>query len=228
MKTTLSENLTLIKHKTQFLHRIRLRKYTTNTEIRDVRPEGNLQADDEIIKSQDDLYIISWETEFDDFPQNSDTRNVPDDSSMNSDQQDTIITDLDLRSTRRDQNTDAATAEQREHELIDADIRSTRPQHDTHSDKAEQLPEQPAENTTDMDLKSTRTQSTPDSEIDKNTPKSLSVAGNSDFSKDGGTDIIVPDLSDKENDEMVVENEIHRGEKYNLRPTPNFIDENRY
>ena len=49
----------LNSNKTQILHRIRLRKDTPNTEITDVRPEGNLQADDEIVIPQDDLYIIS-------------------------------------------------------------------------------------------------------------------------------------------------------------------------
>ena len=107
----------LTSNKTQILHRIRLRKLTPNTEIRDVRPEGNLQADDEIIIPQDDLYNISWETELEDFPLNSETRPAPDNSSMNSDQQDTIVTDLDLRSTRRDENTDDAAPERREHEL---------------------------------------------------------------------------------------------------------------
>ena len=98
----------LNSNKTQILHRIRLRKYTPNTDIRDVRPEGNLQADDEIIIPQDDLYIISWETEFDDFPPNSEFKNASDDPSMNSDQRDAIITNLDLRSTRHDRNTDDA------------------------------------------------------------------------------------------------------------------------
>ena len=36
-------------NKTQILHRIRLRKYTPNTPLQDILPEGNLQADDEII-----------------------------------------------------------------------------------------------------------------------------------------------------------------------------------
>ena len=40
----------------------------------------------------------------------------------------------------------------------------------------------------------------------------------------------MPDLSDNEGDEMVVENESPREGKYNLRPnpTPNFTDEYRY
>ena len=39
-----------------------------------------------------------------------------------------------------------------------------------------------------------------------------------------GTDTIVPDVSDSESDEMIVDNSSPRGGKYNLRPnpTPNF------
>ena len=220
----------LSSNKTQILHRIRLRKYTPNKELRDVRPEGNLQADDEIVIPQDDLYIISWETEFDDFPMHSDLKNTCDDSPVASDQQDAIITDLDLQSTRHDQNTDDATTEQREQEINDADLRSARLQQDTNSDESEQMPEQPDENIADTDLRSTRPQSTTDSEIDENTSKSSSEAGNSDLLNSRGKDIIVPDLSDNETDEMVVENESPRGGKYNLRPnpTPNFTDEYRY
>ena len=57
----------LNSNKTQILHRIRLTKYTPNTPLQDIRPEGILQADDEVILPQDDLYIISWETNFNDF-----------------------------------------------------------------------------------------------------------------------------------------------------------------
>ena len=41
---------------------------------------------------------------------------------------------------------------------------------------------------------------------------------------------IVPEVSNDENDDMIVENENPRGGKYNLRPnpTPNFTDEYRY
>ena len=69
----------LISNKMQFLHRIRLRKYNPNTDLRDVRPEGNLQADDEIVIPQDDLYITSWETEIDDFQPYSNLKNTSDD-----------------------------------------------------------------------------------------------------------------------------------------------------
>ena len=220
----------LNSNKTQILHRIRLRKYTPNTDIRDVRPEGNLQADDEIIIPQDDLYINSWETEFDDFPPNSEFKNASDDPSMNSDQRDAIITDLDLRSTRHDQNTDDAATEQRRDQLNELDPRSTRLQPDTNSDESEQLPGQSTEIAPDTDLESTGQQSNTDSEPDTTTSEGPSEAGNSDFSNPRERDIIVPDLSDRETDDSVVENESPRGGKYNLRrnPTPNFTDEYRY
>ena len=46
----------------------------------------------------------------------------------------------------------------------------------------------------------------------------------------GGSDTIVPEVLDDENDDASVENEILRGGKYNLRPNPthNFTDEYRY
>ena len=44
----------LNSNKTQILHRIRLRKYEPNTVLEDIRPEGNLQPDDEIVIPQDD------------------------------------------------------------------------------------------------------------------------------------------------------------------------------
>ena len=183
----------LSSNKTQILHRIRLRNYNPNKELSDVRSEGNLQPDDEIIIPQDDLYIISWETEFDYFPTHSDSNNTSDDRPVDSGHQDAIFTDLDIQSTRRDQNTDDAATEQREQEINDADLRSARLQQDTNSDESEQMPEQPDENIADADLRSTRPQSTTDSEIDENTSKSPPEAGNPDFLNSRGKDIIVPD-----------------------------------
>ena len=77
------------------------KKKQPNTTLQDIRPEGNLQADDEIIIPQDDLYKISWETDCVDFPRNADSKNTSDDSSADSDQQDNLITDLDLPSIRQ-------------------------------------------------------------------------------------------------------------------------------
>ena len=76
----------LKSNKTQNLHRIRLRNYDPNTELRDVPPEGSLQTDDEIVIPQDDLHTISWETTFHDFPTHSDLKDITDDSATDSDQ----------------------------------------------------------------------------------------------------------------------------------------------
>ena len=138
---------------------------------------------------------------------------------------------MDLRSNRRDENTDDAITGQRGKEISDADLRSNRRQQDTSSDDdTEQLPEQPDANMTDTDLRSTRPQQDTDSETAETTSKRPSDEEESEFFYSRGKDIIVPDLSSDENEEMVVENESPRGGKYNLRPnpTPNFSDEYRY
>ena len=73
---------------------------------------------------------------------------------------------------------------------------------------------------------------------DRNDDEEPTGASNTDHETDclddqklsEGTDTIVPDVSDSENDEMIVDNKNPRGGKYNLRPnpTPNFTDEYRY
>ena len=58
----------LNSNKTQFLHRTELRKYEPKSVLKDERPGGILQPDGEIIIPQVDLNVITWETEFGDFP----------------------------------------------------------------------------------------------------------------------------------------------------------------
>ena len=173
----------LNSHKTQILHRIRLRKYEPNTILQDNRPEGNLQPDDEIIIQQDDLYVITWETNFGELPDSTkevvnptslDTANTPNGVLDDTGPSDDIFTDVDLRSTGPHQDGD------------------NEPLEKTH-----------AEDTSDP--------------ID-------------DQQSSGGSDTIVPEVLDDENDDMIVDNESPRGGKHNLRPnpTPNFTDEYRY
>ena len=99
----------LNSNKTQILHRIRLRKYEPNTVLQDIRPEGNLQPDEGIVIPKDDLYVITWETEFGDFPTRSLQDEVSPDSLYDSPgHRDQILTDVDLGSTRLDNDTDDA------------------------------------------------------------------------------------------------------------------------
>ena len=100
----------LNSNKTQILHRIRLRKYEPNVPLRDERPEGNLQPDEELVIPQDDLYVITWETNFGDlqadlrngtYDQNNERTTNSSDISEAVEQPDQILTDVDLRSTGR-------------------------------------------------------------------------------------------------------------------------------
>ena len=172
----------LNSNKTQILHRIRLRKYEPNTVLQDVRPEGNLQPDDEIIIPQDDLYVVTWETNFGDFP------NLDENSKNN---------------TRLD-DTDTTTG------LAQADS-------------------SPDEILTGADLESTEPHQNDDFEMTEETYPDPLIDPIDDHQSSGGSDTIVPEVLDDEND-MIVENESPMGGKYNLRPnpTPNFTDEYRY
>ena len=51
-------------NKTQILHRIRLKKFVPNQPLEDNFREQRLQPDEEIVIPQDDLYIITCETDF--------------------------------------------------------------------------------------------------------------------------------------------------------------------
>ena len=98
----------LNSNKTQILHRIRLRKYEPHTVLHDIRPEENLQPDDEVIIPQDDLNVITWETNFGELPDSDEkitilTRTSAADTSTGladyANMPDAIFTDVDLRST---------------------------------------------------------------------------------------------------------------------------------
>ena len=177
-----------LMNKTQTLHRIRLRKYTPNTPLQDIRPEGNLQADDEIIIPQVDLYIISWETNFDDFPPNTEQQIIPNDYPTHSDEQDDIITDLDLRSTPRQENTDATNADAAgndslSRQVAEADLRSARRQTNTESDNSEQY----ARDLPNEDRQSGRRQQSTELENDDLTNKESPRDKKSEISTFGGT-----------------------------------------
>ena len=51
-------------NKTQILHRIRLKKFVPNQPLEDIFREQQLQPDEESVIPQDDLYVITWETDF--------------------------------------------------------------------------------------------------------------------------------------------------------------------
>ena len=81
-----------------------------------------------------------------------------------------------------------------------------------------------------MDLRSTGHDAT-DELLPNATPqKEEAEVFQNDKTSSGGSDTIVPEALESENDDMIVEHESPRGGKYNLRPNPNpnFSDEYRY
>ena len=79
-KVPLNKNYIVRKlncNKTKILHHIRLRKNEPNTVLQDSRPEGNLQQDDETVIPRDDLYVISWETNFGEFHNSNEEVTIP-------------------------------------------------------------------------------------------------------------------------------------------------------
>ena len=177
----------LNSNKTQILHRIRLRKYEPNTVLQDIRPEGNLQPDDEIVIPQDDLYVITWETNFGEFPNSADETTLPtsqvgprhfNDPGNDVLVPDEILTDVDLRSTGPQENGARAPAEF----LNDEDLGSTGPHQNN-------------------DLES----------LDKARSDRINDRLG-DQQSSGGSDTIVPEVLDDETD-MIVENESPRGGK---------------
>ena len=95
----------LNSNNTQILHCIRPRKYKPNTVLQNIR---QFATGDEIIIPQDDLYVITWETNFGEFPNSTEeiafstsrdglgTSNDPVNDARAPDE---IYTDVDLRST---------------------------------------------------------------------------------------------------------------------------------
>ena len=165
-----------------------------------------MHPDDEIIIPQDDLYVITWETNFGEFPNSADTHAIP----MCQD-------DLDNSSTR---DNDTATHDEI---FTDVDLTSTGPHHE----KGARAPDT---NFTTEDLESPGLHENDDFDMTQETCSDRLIEQIDDPESSGGSDTIVPEVLDDENDDVSVDNKSPRGGKYNLRPnpTPNFTDEYRY
>ena len=128
---------------------------------------------------------------------------------------------MDLRSTRRQENTDATNTDAADNdsllrEVAEADLRFARRQTNTESDNSEQCERE----SLNEDRQSARRQQSTEFENDKIVNQDSPVDENSDFSTYGGNDTTVPDVVIEETDDYNVENESPRGGRYNLRPNP--------
>ena len=218
-------------NKTQILHRIRLKKFVPNQPLEDNFREQRLQPDEEIVIPQDDLHIITWETDFgeqlitrghDPIPTslpNGEQPNAaePSHSDVDENEADYIITSDET-------NYADHAAQSRIERLIDDVTKRNEATEATSNEKSNWpnpavYPENPEKSflNTDKRLKNNK----------KFPEKSLTNENDVQVSPNRVDDIIVPEIS--ENDARN-ESLSPRGGKYNLRPnpTPNYSEDFRY
>ena len=211
----LSTNINL---KTQILHRIRLKKFVPNQPLEDNFREERLLPDEEIVIPQDDLYTITWETNFGEQLATRGSEPIP--ASLPNGE----------RLTTAKANADNASENEADY-IITTDRPNT-----VHS-RDKRMKSDVSNANEDSDATRNENSDWPDSAVyHKNPEKSLpdlserqgndanfserNSANDSDAQKSPkkGDDIIVPEIS--QNDEGN-ENRSPRGRRYNLRPNPN-------
>ena len=205
-------------NKTQILHRIRLKKFVPNQPLEDNFSEQRLQPDEEIVIPQDDLYIITWETDFGEqlttrdneaSPTSLPTGEQPSTERINNDANES---DADYTITRETNNDN--TAHSRNDRLSD-NVTMGNEDNDANRNKESDWPNPAASPNTQE--KSPGTTNTPENHEILSERNSLNEK-DARNSPNRGDDIIVPEIS--ENDARN-ESLSPRGGKYNLRPNPN-------
>ena len=200
-------------NKTQILHRIRLKKFVPNQPLEDNFREQPLQPDEKIVIPQDDLYTITWETDFGEqlitrrhYPiptslPNGEQPNAaePSHSDVDENEADYIITS--------DETKYADHAAQSRNERLHDDVTKR-------NEASEALRNEESDWPNPAVSPKNQEKSLPNT---ADTPKNDEISSESNIQK-RGDDIIVPEIS--END---ARNEClsPRGGKYNLRPNPN-------
>ena len=125
--------------------------------------------------------------------------------------------DLDYSSTL---DNDTATQDEI---FTDVDLTSTGPHHEKGATA-------PDNNFTSEDLESPGLHENDDFDMTQEKCSDRLNEQIDDPESSGGSNTIVPEVLDDENDDVLVDSKSPRGRKYNLRPnpTPNFTDEYRY
>ena len=205
--------------KTQILHRICLKKFVPNQPLEDNFREQRLQPDEEIVIPQDDLYIITWETDFGEqlttrdneaIPTSLPNGEQPSTAQINNDANESDADYIITRETNKDN-----TAHSRNDRLSD-NVTTRNEDNDANRNKASEWPNPAASpNTQEKSLPSTA--NAPENHEILSERNSLNE-NDAQNSPNRGDDIIVPEIS--ENDARN-ESLSPRGGKYNLRPNPN-------
>ena len=208
-------------NKTQILHRIRLKRFVPNQPLEDNFREQRLQPDEENVIPQDDLYIITWET---DFGEQLVTRgnepiptSLPNGEQPNAEapiQSDVDKNELDYIITREELNNDNAAHSQNDR-LSDDVTKRNDASEVTRKEKSDWP--NPAVSPKNQTKSLPNTADGPGNDEKFSTRNSLNK-NYAQNSPNRGEDIIVPEIS--ENDTRN-ESLSPRGGKHNLRPNPN-------
>ena len=217
-------------NKTQILHRIRLKRFVPNQPLEDNFREQRLQPDEEIIIPQDDLYVITWETDFGEqivtrgnepLPTNLPNGERP---SMAENTNDANENDVDYIITREGLNNDNAVHSR--NDRLSHDVTTS---NDVTEEASNDEPDWPNEAGLPKAHETHLPNTANDLQKEKIIPErpknkeifpheNLRTETDKQNSPKRGDDIIVPEIS--END-VRNENLSPRGGKYNLRPNPN-------
>ena len=206
-------------NKTQILHRIRLKKFVPNQPLEDNFREQRLQPDEEIVIPQDDLYTITWETDFGEqltirdneaIPTSLPDGEQPSTTQINNDANESDADYIITRETNQDN-----TAHSRNDRLGD-NVTKRIEDNDANRNKGSDWPN-PAANPNTQEKSLPSTANAPENHEILSERNSLNE-NDAQNSPNRGDDIIVPEIS--ENDARN-ESLSPRGGKYNLRPNPN-------
>ena len=206
-------------NKTQILHRIRLKKFVPNQPLEDNFREQRLQPDEEIVIPQDDLYIITWETDFGEQLTTRDNEAIPT-SLPNGEQPSTAQINNDANESDADyiitQETNKDNMAHSRNDRLSDNVTTRNEDNDANRNKASDWPN-PAASPNTQEKSLPNTSNAPENHEILSERNSLNE-NDAQNSPNRGDDIIVPEIS--ENDARN-ESLSPRGGKYNLRPNPN-------
>ena len=217
-------------NKTQILHRIRLEKFVPNQPLEDNFREQRLQPDEEIVIPQDDLYIITWETDFGEQLVTRGSETIP--TSMPNGEQpnaaetntnDVTENEADYIITREVTNNDKGAHSRNDH--LNDDV-TERNESTAVTENEEFDWPNPAVSPKNQEKSLPNTADRPENDK-KFSERNLTNENDTQNSPNRGDDIIVPEIS--ENDARK-ESLSPRGGKYILRsnPNPNYSEDFRY
>ena len=209
-------------NKTQILHRIRLKKFVPNQPLEDNFREQQLQPDEEIVIPQDDLYVITWETDFGEQLATRGNETIPT-SMPNGERPNTAETNTsDVTENEADyiitsdETSYADHATRSRNERLNHDVTKRNDASETASNDKSDWPN-PAVSPKNQEKSLPNTADRLEND-EMFSERNLMNESDTQNSPNKGDDIIVPEIS--ENDAKN-ESLSPRGAKYNLRPNPN-------